>query len=73
MMKLSVIIPAYNEEEYLHETLRYIRNALSVLTHPSEIIVVDNDSKDKTRQVAQSFGAKVFPESEHNISRVRNT
>jgi glycosyltransferase involved in cell wall biosynthesis len=72
-MKLSVIIPAYNEEEYLPETLRYIRNALFVLAHPSEIIVVDNDSKDKTTQVAESFGAKVFPESEHNISRVRNT
>jgi glycosyltransferase involved in cell wall biosynthesis len=72
-MKLSVIIPAYNEEEYLHETLRYIRNASSILTCPSEIIVVDNGSTDKTRQVAESFGAKVFPESEHNISRVRNT
>jgi glycosyltransferase involved in cell wall biosynthesis len=72
-MKVSVIIPAYNEEEYLPEALTYIRNGLSVLAHPSEIIVVDNDSNDKTRQVALSFGAEVLVESEHNISRVRNT
>ena len=73
MMKLSVIIPAYNEEKCLPKTLQYIADALSILTCPSEIIVVDNDSKDNTRQIAESFGAKVFAEGEHNISRVRNT
>ena len=73
MMKVSVIIPAYNEEKYLPKTLEHIRSALSRLTCPFEIIVVDNESEDRTRQVAESFGAGVFTESEHNISRVRNT
>jgi len=73
MMKVSVIIPAYNEELALPETLERIGKALSVAACPSEIIVVDNDSQDKTKQLAEAFGAKVFLEKEHNISKVRNT
>jgi len=72
-MKLSVIIPAYNEELALPETLKRIGKALSIAACPSEIIVVDNDSQDKTKQLAEAFGAKVFLEKEHNISKVRNT
>lgn len=73
LMKVSVIIPAYNEERCLPRTLERIQRALSLVSRPSEIIVVDNDSQDGTKQVAESFGAKVFLETEHNISRVRNT
>jgi glycosyltransferase involved in cell wall biosynthesis len=69
---ISVIVPAYNEEQYLPETLKRIGAALSHVNSPSEIILVDNDSRDKTRRIAESFGAKVCAESEHNISRVRN-
>ncbi len=70
---ISIIVPAYNEENCLPETLKRINQALSVLTCPSEVIVVDNESEDGTKQIAESFGARVFPEKEHNISRVRNT
>ncbi len=73
LMKFSVIIPAYNEEQCLPETLYRIGKALSVAACPAEIIVVDNDSQDGTKQVAEAFGAKVILEKEHNISRVRNT
>lgn len=72
-MKISVIIPAYNEEKYLPETLRRVGEALSGAACPSEIIVVDNDSEDGTKSVAESFGARVFVEHEHNIARVRNS
>lgn len=72
-MKISVIIPAYDEDHYLSETLERIGKALSIAACSSEIIVVDNDSQDGTKQVAEDFGAKVFPEKEHNISTVRNT
>lgn len=72
-MKISVIIPAYNEEQCLPETLERIGKALSIAACPSEIIVVDNDSQDRTKQIAEAFGAKVFLEKEHNISKVRNT
>jgi len=72
-MRLSVIIPAYNEEKYLPETLERIVAALSVAECDSEIIVVDNESADKTREIAEGFGAKVIRESVHNIGKVRNT
>ena len=73
MMKFSVIIPAYDEEQCLPETLGRIVQALSIIASPSEIIVVDNDSQDGTKQVAEDFGVKVILEREHNISKVRNT
>lgn len=72
-MKLSVIIPAYNEERCLPLTLERVGKALSIAGCPSEIIVVNNDSQDGTQRVAEVFSAKVVLEKEHNISRVRNT
>jgi len=72
-MKVSVIIPAYNEERCLPKTLERVYGALSVISSLSEVIVVDNDSRDGTGRVAAGFGAKVVREREHNISRVRNT
>jgi glycosyltransferase involved in cell wall biosynthesis len=73
VVKVSVIIPAYNEEQRLPQTLGRIGKALSIGVYPSEIIVVDNDSQDGTKQIAEASGAKVFVEKEHNISKVRNT
>jgi glycosyltransferase involved in cell wall biosynthesis len=57
----------------LPETLRRIGQAVSVADCSSEIIVVDNSSEDETRHIAESFGARVCQEDEHNIARVRNT
>ena len=71
-MKLSVIIPAYNEEAVLPTTLEAIKNGLARFTAPSELIVVDNGSHDRTRLIAQEFGV-VVTETEHNIGKVRNT
>jgi glycosyltransferase involved in cell wall biosynthesis len=72
-MKLSVIIPAYNEERCLPETLGRVGKALSIAGCLSEIIVVNNDSQDGTQRVAEVFGARVVWEKEHNIATVRNT
>ncbi len=73
MTKLSVIIPAYNEEQCLPNTLEKIAKALSVSGCASEIVVVDNNSQDGTKRVAEARGAKVVTETERNISKVRNT
>lgn len=73
MLALSIIIPAYDEEDCLPETLRRIGKALAIAACPSEIIVVDNDSRDGTARIALDFGARVLQETEHNISTVRNT
>lgn len=56
-MKVSVIVPAYNEENYLASCLRSLKE--QDYTGDWEIIVVDNASTDNTGQVARSFGAKV--------------
>jgi glycosyltransferase involved in cell wall biosynthesis len=52
---LSFIIPAYNEEESISNTLRRIKGTLSRLTIPFEIILVNDGSTDKTRELAQQF------------------
>ena len=69
-MRLSIIIPAYNEQSYLPATLDAIN---ATLTDDAEVIVVDNGSTDATRDVAVTRGAKVVTEIERNIARARNT
>ncbi len=71
-MKLSVVIPAYNEEKYLPQTLAALRASLATV-EVAEIIVVDNESTDDTRKIAEGFGARIITENEHNIGKVRNT
>jgi GT2 family glycosyltransferase len=72
-MTFSVIIPAYNEERYLRATLALVQAAVSAISLPWEIIVVDNDSQDATGRIAAVAGASVIVEKTHNIGRVRNT
>lgn len=50
-MKLSVVIPAYNEAESITETLNTLYSTLSVNTIPHEILVVNDNSKDNTLEV----------------------
>ena len=54
-MKLSIVIPAYNESESLPETLRAIDSALSVTRIDHEILVVNDNSKDATLQVLEEL------------------
>jgi glycosyltransferase involved in cell wall biosynthesis len=53
MNKLSIIIPAYNEERTIAEIIKKIK-ALDIKIE-KEIIVVDNNSIDKTYEIAKSF------------------
>ena len=71
-MKLSVIIPAYNEAAVLPTTLARIRPSLVSASVESELIVVDNASEDATAELARAAGATVVHEGTHNIARVRN-
>ena len=71
VVNVSVIIPSYNEERYLPKTLAALKDALQSMAH--EIIVVDNESTDATRDIAANHAARIVDESEHNIARVRNT
>jgi glycosyltransferase involved in cell wall biosynthesis len=55
-IEISVIIPAYNAETFLHQA---IEAALKQTVMPVEILVVDDGSKDGTRSVAESYGPPV--------------
>src|SRR4051812_49732308 len=68
---LSVIVPAYNEEKLLPQTLNAIHAALADIGE-SELIVVDNESTDRTHEIAEARGALIVSETVHNISAVRN-
>jgi glycosyltransferase involved in cell wall biosynthesis len=56
IMKISVIIPAYNAERYIAKA---IESCLSQTYAPHEIIVVDDGSTDGTAEVAESFPSPV--------------
>ncbi len=55
---LSIIIPSYNEELRLPATLERLAAYLPALGRESEVIVVDDGSKDRTAAVAESFRGK---------------
>jgi len=54
-IRLSVIIPAYNEEKRITKTLQEIDRYLSKQSYNYEIIVVSDGSKDKTAEVAKNL------------------
>ncbi len=69
-LKVSLIIPAYNEEKYIGECLK------SAIKYSAgrfyEIVVVDNNSQDKTREIAATFpGVKVINETRQGVTRAR--
>ncbi len=70
---ISVIIPAWNEADYLPKTIKALQHAVAGLPLCSEIIVVDNDSSDETAALARAAGVRVVHEPEHRIASVRNT
>ena len=57
MVKLSVIIPAYNEEKRIERTLRDVDSYLNKQNYEYEIIVVDNNSHDHTAEVVRKLSA----------------
>jgi len=54
-MKLSVVIPAHNEEKLIGDCLNSILKEIDGKNYDIEIIVVDNASTDKTREILNSF------------------
>ena len=56
-MHLSIIIPAHNEEKRLPPTLQAIEAFLNKQPYDSEVLVVENGSRDLTAVVAEAFAA----------------
>ncbi|MDD2720463.1 MAG: glycosyltransferase [Gallionella sp.] len=66
MPKVSVIIPSFNCELYIAETITSVLNQ----THPDiELIVVDDGSTDRTREIVASFGSSVRLIAQQNSGR----
>lgn len=57
-MKLSIVIPAYNEEESITETIDQIEEAFSKVNIDHEIFIVNDNSKDNTLQVLETLAQK---------------
>lgn len=75
-MKISVVVPAYNEERLLPESLASIRTAMRAFDDAgwaTELIVCDNNSTDRTAEIAAAAGAVVVFEPINQIGRARNT
>ncbi len=75
-MKISIVVPAFNEERLLGESLSRINAAASSFNKigwATELIVCDNNSTDRTPEIAGAAGAKVVFEPVNQIARARNT
>ncbi|PJE50800.1 MAG: hypothetical protein COV29_03605 [Candidatus Yanofskybacteria bacterium CG10_big_fil_rev_8_21_14_0_10_36_16] len=58
-MKLSIIIPAYNEENRIEKTLKSVDNYLSIQDYDYEILVVNDGSKDNTADVVSGLSEQI--------------
>ena len=74
-VNISIVIPAFNEERLLGESLTKIKSAAGAFGSRGwevEIIVCDNNSSDRTAEIARMAGATVVFEPVNQISRARN-
>ncbi|HTD66205.1 MAG TPA: glycosyltransferase [Candidatus Limnocylindria bacterium] len=74
-MKISIVVPAFNEEKLLGTSLRSIKAAAEAFHArgwETELVVCDNNSSDRTAEVARVEGARVVFEPVNQIGRARN-
>src|ERR1700761_3437300 len=74
-MNVSVVVPAYNEEKLITESLRSIKLAMKAFERigwQTELIVCNNNSTDRTAELAEAAGARVVFEPVNQIARARN-
>jgi len=74
-VKISLVVPAFNEEKLLGASLAEIQAATAAFTRRGwtvELIVCDNNSTDRTPDIARAAGATVVFEPVNQIARARN-
>jgi glycosyltransferase involved in cell wall biosynthesis len=69
---LSFIIPAYNEEALIGQVISALHAGMEAVGRPYEIIVANDASEDRTREVALAHGARVIDVNKRQISATRN-
>jgi glycosyltransferase involved in cell wall biosynthesis len=75
VVKISIVVPAFNEERLLGHSLAQIKLAANAFTERGweiELIVCDNNSTDQTAEIARAAGAIVVFEPVNQIARARN-
>ncbi|MBI2939080.1 MAG: glycosyltransferase family 2 protein [Chloroflexi bacterium] len=58
ILRISAVLPAYNEEGNLPRTIPAVVQTLSQITSDFEVLVVDDGSRDRTAEVAQELAAR---------------
>ena len=74
-VKISIVIPAFNEERLLGQSLAQIKSAANVFFMRGwevEWVVCDNNSTDRTAEIARAAGVMVGVEPFNQIARARN-
>jgi glycosyltransferase involved in cell wall biosynthesis len=69
---ISFIVPAYNEEALIGQTVEAINRAAQRLAEPCEVIVTDDASSDQTASIAEAHGARVIKVHLRQIAAARN-
>ncbi len=75
MPRISLVIPAYNEERALPRLLDSVAAAARAYAHGRaavEVIVADNASTDRTAEIARAHGARMIPVAKRAIAAARN-
>lgn len=72
MKKISVIVPAHNEEKYVARCIRSIKKSAAYYGGNVEIIIVCNRCTDRTAEIAENYGARVIFNEDRCIAKVRN-
>jgi glycosyltransferase involved in cell wall biosynthesis len=67
--EVSVVIPAYNEEHNIYRTLSSLASNLTTLR--VEIIVINNNSTDKTQEVLDTLGVRSYFQPKQGIAYAR--
>ncbi len=67
-MRFSIVIAAYNQEEYLPEAIESALNQ----TIPCEVIIVNDGSPDNTKEIAQKYPVKLINQVNKGLASARN-
>lgn len=59
-VQVTILLPAYNEEEAIALVIEEIRDGMASAPHAYEILVVDDQSTDRTAEIAEGLGARVI-------------
>ncbi|MBI5001595.1 MAG: glycosyltransferase family 2 protein [Euryarchaeota archaeon] len=71
--KVSVVIPTMNEEKAIGAVMDAVHSALKPTGIAYEVLIVDTNSKDRTREIAKSKGAIVIDEPRRGYGRAYKT